>query len=333
MKTVLITGSTGFLGAHIVDHFLENTDWKIIGIDSLRHRGDSLRIDTGHPESLQRYGFYTHDLSAPISDRLANKIGPVDYIINCASESHVDRSIDDPVPFVMNNISLQLNMLEYARKVKPSVFIQFSTDEVYGPAEDGVNFPEWSPIIPSNPYSASKAAQEALAISYWRTYAVPIVITNTMNLIGERQDPEKFVPLVISRVMRGETVQIHGFPDDIGKRYYLHCRNAADAVLFLLRNTSPIIYDGQVTMPDRWNVVGDVEVDNLTMALTVAEICGRNLKYEFVPFTLARAGHDRRYALDGSKLKNAGWKSPVDFRDSLRKTVEWTVKHASVWCR
>lgn len=335
MKRILITGSTGFMGSHLVEHLLENTDWEIIGIDSLRHRGDSMRIDAvdaRNREAVFRYGFFTHDLKSPISDRLAAQIGPVDYIVNLASESHVDRSIEEPVGFVMNNVALALNILEFARKVKPKVFIQFSTDEVYGAADDGVDFPEWSPILPSNPYSASKASQEAIAISYWRTYGLPVVITNVMNLIGERQDPEKFVPLVISRVLKGEEISIHGTADDIGQRHYLHCRNASDALLFLLKR-QPTIYDGAIQYPDRWNIVGDVEVDNLTMAQTIARICGKELKYKFMPFSLARAGHDRRYSLDGTKLREAGWRAPVNFDESLRRTVEWTIKHRDVWCR
>ena len=173
MKRILITGSAGFIGTHTVEHFIANTDWEIIGIDSFRHRGDSLRVN----QDPTRYKIYTHDLTTPISDRLIRKIGDIDYIINMASESHVDRSITDPVDFCENNIKLALTMLEYAREAKPKIFIQISTDEVYGAALNGMNHKEWSTILPSNPYSASKAAQEALAISYWRTYGVPIVIT------------------------------------------------------------------------------------------------------------------------------------------------------------
>src|SRR5262249_4092532 len=150
-----------------------------------------------------------------------------------------DRSITDPVPFVRNNVDVVLNTLELTRVVNPRSLILVSTDEVYGPvdAADHTGHPEWDVILPSNPYSASKAAQEAIAISYWRTYGIPLQIVNCMNMIGERQDPEKFVPLVLGKVLRGETVTIHGTKEEIGTRHYLHARNLADGITFLLTRT------------------------------------------------------------------------------------------------
>ena len=331
---VLITGSAGFAGHHIVEHLLENTDWDVVGLDSLAHRGDSLRIDTriGWEDTLPRYHFFCHDLRAPISDRLADLIGPVDYILNVASESHVDRSIEDPVTFCENNFRLAQNMLEYARKAKPKMFVQFSTDEVYGAAPGDTLHAEWSPIIPSNPYAASKACQEALAISYWRTYDVPVVITNTMNLFGERQDPEKFIPMLIRKIAREEQVTIHGRPDYIGKRFYIHCRNMADALLFLIQRREPVRYVDSdfLVMPDRWNIVGEIEMDNLTLAQAIARIMGKPLDYKLVDFHAARPGHDRRYALDGRKLAEAGWKAPLTFTKSLEAMITWTLS-SRIW--
>jgi dTDP-glucose 4,6-dehydratase len=324
-KTIVITGSAGFIGTHLAEHILNNTDWNVVGIDSFKHRGDSLRVN----QNPDRYTMYCHDLAAPISDRLRNKIGPVDYIVNMASESHVDRSITDPVDFVTNNIALCLNMLEYARKEKPSHFIQISTDEVYGAALNGINHKEWSTILPSNPYSGSKAAQEAIAISYWRTYNVPVIITNTMNNIGEYQDSEKFVPMLINRINAGEEVTIHGKKGDIGSRYYLHARNHADAVLFLLTKTKPTLYQDtmdRIIVPDRYNVVGEVELDNLELAEMIARILEKPLKYRLEDFHACRPGHDRRYALDGNKMQELGWKAPVPFLDSLKKTIAWTLE-------
>jgi dTDP-glucose 4,6-dehydratase len=324
---VIVTGSAGFVGSHLVEHILKNTDWNVVGLDSFKHRGDSLRV-YGDPK---RYEMFACDLSTPISSRLAEQIGHIDYFINVASDSHVDRSITNPVPFVENNVSLMLNTLEYARRSIPKAFLQISTDEVYGAAPEGVDHEEWSPIIPSNPYSASKAAQEAIAISYWRTYSVPLVLTNTMNMFGERQDPEKYLPLLISKVSRGETVKIHGTPSYIGKRKYLHTRNLADALLFLLKSKTPTKYVDNVNMfPDRYNVVGDIELDNLELAQMVAEIIGKPLKYELIDFHSARPGHDRRYSLDGTKLQKLGWKAPVAFKASLKKTITWTLKN-QIW--
>ncbi len=328
MKRVLVTGSAGFAASHFVEHVLANTDWDVIGLDSFRHRGDSLRVY----HDPKRYTVHCVDLAAPISRRLAEEIGPIDYIVNMASESHVDRSISDPVPFVQNNVNLALNVLEYARHVRPKVFVQISTDEVYGAAHAGKNHREWDPIIPSNPYAASKAAQEAIAISYWRTYGVPLIITNAMNLIGERQDCEKYLPMLISKIQAGETVTVHGSPGHIGSRKYLHCRNMADAIVHLIRNSVGLEYRPPTIYPERYNIVGDVEINNLELATMVANLLGKPLKYEFLDFHSARPGHDFRYSLDGSKLKQAGWVAPVDFKESLKRVIDWTLEHP-IWLR
>jgi dTDP-glucose 4,6-dehydratase len=335
-KRVLLTGVGGFIGSHFLEHFLENTTWQITGVASWRHKGIPERvldseIYQAHKERVQ---IITHDLSAPLSNQAKERIGGVDYIVNLASDSHVDRSITDPVPFVQNNVNLMLNMLEYAREVKPESFIQTSTDEVYGVAPPGVDYAEWSRILPSNPYSGSKAAQEAIAIGYWRTYGVPVVITNTMNNFGERQDPEKFVPLVIRRVLADEKVILHSYPGCkiAGSRFYLHARNHADAVLHILRNSTPRLYHEGYGEPDRFNIVGDREVDNLTMAQFIAERVGKPLKYEMLDSHFSRPGHDTRYALDGNKLRLTGWQAPVDFEHSLDATIRWTLKNPE-WLR
>lgn len=327
-KKILLTGASGFAGSHILEHFMVNTDWKVVCIASWKHKGTPERILESEYYDPKRIEVITHDLVSPITDQTIYRIGEVDYIVNIASESHVDRSIEDPVPFVKNNVDLVLNMLELARKIQPKKFIQFSTDEVYGVAPDGVDHSEWSPIIPSNPYSASKAAQEAIAISYWRTYDVPIVITNTMNLFGERQDAEKYIAQLIRKIENRETVTVHGSKDYIGSRYYLHARNMADAVLFILNKIDPVSYDdGDHTVPERFNIVGDVELNNLELAQTVAGLIGKELNYKLTDFHATRPGHDRRYALDGSKLKNKGWTAPLSFEQSLKSTINWTLSN------
>jgi dTDP-glucose 4,6-dehydratase len=326
-KRLLLTGIAGFAGSHALEHVLEKTDWEIVGLTTFRHRGDPLRldIDLWNPE---RITIFHCDLQSDISPRLIERIGPIDYIWNLASESHVDRSITDPRPFIENNVSVAITMLELARIIKPSIFIQISTDEVYGPAPDGVDFKEWSPIVPSNPYSASKAAQEAIAISYWRTYSVPLIITNTMNLLGERQDTEKFIPMSIAKINAGKTVTIHGNENEIGSRFYLHARNHADALLFLTENVRPTLFmRGEHDKPDRFNVRGEREVDNLEMAQMIADIMDKPLRYELVDFHKERPGHDPRYALDDQKLRALGWEPPVPLYDSLKKAVEWTLKN------
>jgi len=329
MPKVLISGIGGFVAAHILEHLLTKTGWHIIGIASWKHKGQPERVSEvlrGNPLWKDRLTIITHDLVSPLSEKTKKQIGYVDYILNIASESHVDRSITDPVPFIKNNVDLTLNMLEYAREYPPKVFLQFSTDETSGPAPQGVYHDEWAPIIPSNPYSASKAAQEAICISYWRTYGVPIVITNGENFFGEMQDPEKYIAKIVRKVSRGETITVHGKKGDVGSRFYLHARNAADALLFILGNLPPKKYeDGTVDRPDKYNIVSDSEIDNLSLAKIMAEIMGKPLKYEFLDFHAARSGHDRRYALSGDKLRSLGWKAPIGFDASLKKYIDWTL--------
>lgn len=331
--TVLVTGLGGFAGSHFLDHALTTTDWNVIGLASFRSRGVPERItDSVHYQAHRdRVQIFTHDLTSPISHILKKRIGKVDYIVNYASDSHVDRSIENPVPFVENNVSLILNILEFAREAKPKAFLQIGTDEEFGAADDDYRHAEWDPSIPSNPYSASKAAQSSVAISYWRTFDVPVILTQTMNLIGERQDTEKFVPMTIKRIAAGQSMTIHGKKGQIGSRFYLHARNQADAVLFILKNHPPATYP-DADRPDRYNIVGELEVDNLTMAKKIAAAVGKPLKYELVDFHAARPGHDRRYALDGTKLAKLGWKPPLTFDESLERTVTWTLANPQ-WLR
>lgn len=329
MKRVLITGVGGFVGSHTVEHFLKNTDWEIVGTDSWKHRGDSLRLRHLLAEKpwRDRLTVLTHDLRAPLSARLVEQIGPVDFVLNIASDSHVDRSITDPVPFVMNNVESVLNVAEYVRLVKPSFFIQCSTDEVFGPAFLGHDHKEDELHAPSNPYAASKAAQEDILFSYWRCYGIPYARTNTMNMIGSYQDKEKFVPLCISKIVNGQNIDIHGSETGgIGSRMYLHARNLADAWLFLLKEIRPKLYQensSELQKPDAFNIVGERELNNLELAQMIAKFANRSLYYRLVDFHAARPGHDRRYALDGSKIAALGWKPPVALEESLRKTVEW----------
>lgn len=328
MNRLLLTGASGFIGSHFLNHILENTDWYVVCIASWKHKGTPERIEevlATNPAWRSRVEVITHDLESPFTQRTIDRIGNVDYIVNFAAESHVDRSITDPVPFIQNNVNVALTMMELARAKKPKAFVQISTDEVYGAAPEGVNHKEWSAILPSNPYSASKAAQEAICISAWRTYGVPLIITNTMNNFGEMQDPEKFVAQLIRKINAGQEVTIHGKEGSIGSRFYLHARNHADAVLHLL-GTTPTAYSEGVYYPDRYNVVGETEMDNLQMAQLVAQMLHKPLKYKLEDFHTTRPGHDKRYALDGTKLATT-WKAPLEFNASMRKYIDWTLAH------
>lgn len=332
MKRALLTGIGGAIGVHMLAHIMHNTDWEVVGIDSFNHLGYFDRITevcTDHQEWNSRIKVIRHDLTAPFTDREIGKIGHIDYVINLASLSDVQGSIDDPVPFIRNNTELMLNVLEYARQTKPEVFLHFSTDEVYGPAAIDEGHPEWDTILPSNPYSASKAAQEAIAIAYWRSYKVPVIITNTMNNFGEMQGATKYPAMIQSNVSKGQVQDVHQAPDGtLGTRYYIHSRNTADAVLFLLQNTKPTMHEpGAIDRPDRYNIVGDAQVDNLELAQTIARLMGKELKYQFKDFHSGQPGHDLHYGLDGEKLTKLGWKSPLSFEESLKNTIEWQQNH------
>lgn len=336
-KVVLMTGVSGSIGTHFLAHIMHNTDWKVVGVDSFRHKGYADRLNvlfTDHPDWISRTKIITHDLVAPFSDLTKKKIGHIDYIISMASLSDVFASIVEPVPFVQNNVSLILNLLEYAREIKPEAFVQISTDETYGPVEskESEGFKEWAPILPSNPYAASKACQEAIAISYWRTYNIPLIITNTMNNYGEMQSSAKFPVIVQKKLAKGEKVTIHGDRNNIGSRSYIHSRNFADAVLFLLKNTVPHLYNGGVDRPDRYNIAGDKQMDNEELTKFIAEKMGVEANYDFEDGEKQRPGHDAHYGLDDSKLRDLGWKSPVSFEESMKNVIDWQTEHDEWLC-
>lgn len=336
-KKILLTGAGGFVGAHVLRHLLINTDWDIVCPVTFRHYGNASRISeamSGIVNSTRRVKIVIWDLKTPFLpiDIVRNEMEGVDYILNVASQSHVDRSISNPAPFIVNNTLLMINLLEYARRVQPEIFLHMSTDEVFGPAPENYAHHEWDSIVPSNPYSASKAAQEGIGISYWRAYGVPLIITNTMNIIGERQDPEKFIPKTIANAMNNRDITIHSSTEGKpGSRFYIHARNFADAWLHILKNATPDMYAQGADRPSRFNIVGEKELDNLYVAKAICELVseftGQPVKSEIkaVNFHSSRPGHDLRYALNGSKLSAFGWEPPIHILDSLANVVRWYV--------
>lgn len=325
MKKILVTGGAGFIGHHFVEHILKNTDWNIVVLDRLDTSGNLNRLkdiefyQKNKEEFNQRVKFIWHDLKAEINEILESQIGTdLDYIYHLAASSHVDRSLQNPLGFVYDNVVGTCNILNFARKCPNlRLFFNFNTDEVFGPAPVGVNHKETDQHKPSNPYSATKSGQYALGYAYWKSYGLPVVTTYTMNNFGERQNPEKLIPMTIRSVLKGEKAIIHGNEKVIGSRFWIHCRNTSAALLFLSENGKA---------GESYNIIGFDELNSLEMAQKIAEIMGKPLKYELVDFHKTRPGHDRRYALDGSKLKKLGFEFPVDFEASLKKTVEWSIK-------
>jgi len=324
-KTVLITGGCGFIGHHFVEHIFLKTDWNIIVLDKLTYASHGLeRLRNTGTLDNERVKIFTYDLSHPLSIGLKKELGDVNYIVHMAADTHVDNSISTPVPFIKNNIMSSVHMLEYARTLENlEIFFYFSTDEVYGPALGNKLFQEDERHNPTNPYSASKSGAEQICVAYHNTYDVPVMRINVMNAMGERQHVEKFIPKVIKKVLNDELVEIHSYPDKktSGTRYYIHARNIAAGVLFLLENG---------TIGESYNLTGEKEVSNLEMAQIIADTIGKPLNYEMVDFHSDRPGHDLRYGLDGNKMKKMGWSLPIDFETSLRNTVRWTVDN-QIW--
>jgi dTDP-glucose 4,6-dehydratase len=320
---ILITGGCGFIGHHFVEHIWKNTDWDIIIIDRLSYASNGFeRLRDTDTLNNKRIKVYTCDLILPLSEGIIKEIGEVDYIVHMAAETHVDNSIKTPELFLDNNIKSTFNLLEYARNHLPNLktFFYFSTDEVFGPALGDTLYKEWDRHKPTNPYSASKSAAEQICIAYENTYKTPLMIVNVMNAFGERQHVEKFIPLCIKKLLNNEKIYIHSYPDKktAGTRFYIHGRNIAAAVLFLIKN-------GEIG--EKYNISGEKEVSNLEMAQYIAKFMNKELDYEMVDFHSDRPGHDLRYGLDGSKLFDMGFKLPLNFEESLRKTVEWTLEN------
>ena len=322
MKRILITGGFGFLGSHLVEHLLDNTDWEIYVLDRLSYASnmsavtglDLLEdITDNKKEQLRRIKFVWHDLSAPM-DHL--KLPIFNYVVHLAAESHVDRSLIDSRPFVLSNVVGTANLLEYIKQYQTNVekIINFSTDEVYGAAEKGVAFKEFDVMRPSNPYSASKAGQDMIAYCFAHAFHLPIVTTHCINMFGERQNSEKFVAKTIRSIILGEDVVLHGSPEHSSSRFWIHARNVSDAVLYLLKNKTEI--------NDVFHISG-IEYNVYDIAMKIKDILNVDFKIKWVNFHDARPGHDIRYALDDAKLKQFGWKQPVSFDESFEKSVKW----------
>jgi dTDP-glucose 4,6-dehydratase len=311
MKKVLVTGSAGFVGSFVVKHILDNTDWHVFGVERLSYSGDLERIKEVNKD---RYTSIHHNLQSTVHSQLRERLGYIDIIIHIAANSHVDRSIENPLQFVMDNVVGTCNILEFARTL-PNLekFIYFSTDEVFGPADAGTYYDEDARYNSTNPYAATKAGGEELAVAYRNTYKVPVIITHTMNIYGETQHPEKFIPKCISKIKKGETIQIHSDSSKTkaGSRFYIHAGDVADAIMFLIEN-------GRL---EKYNIVGEKEYDNYELAKIISETLGKPLNYEFVDFHSSRPGHDLRYALSGEKMKKMGWVPKTNLEEYIKKSL------------
>jgi dTDP-glucose 4,6-dehydratase len=327
---VLVTGMLGFIGHYVAARLLRDTDWELVGLDRIDATSTLHRLHhvPGWASMAHRTKFVWHDLRAPLNKSVDREVGPIDVVLHLAASTHVDRSIDDPMMFVQDNTVGTAHLLDWWRhRGRDGLFINFGTDEVFGPAEPGQSFQEWDRYHSANPYSASKAGAEELACAFSNTYGLRIIATHAMNVFGERQHPEKFIPNTILKIMKGEKVVVHADPTGqrSGTRFYQHADNAAAALQWLVENAEKVVTAHHLF--DKMNLVGEHEVTNLDMAKMVAEIVGEPLHYELVDARTSRPGHDFRYALDGSKLKDLGFGYPMSFEDSLERAVRWYMEH------
>ncbi len=321
-KKILITGGCGFVGHHCVEAVLKNTDWDVITLDGLTYAANLHRITDIKAFNPERVRFVWHDLCSPISETTHKLIGEVDYCVHFAAQSHVDKSLEDSIPFVMSNVVGTANLMEYFKHKQPQCkTIIFSTDEVFGPAPVGVYFKEEDNFKPSNPYAASKAGEEMIAFSFAHAFEMPISIVRSMNIIGERQHPEKFIPKTIKAILNNEKVVLHGKTrSDLSSRCWIHARNVSDGLLFLF---------DKIEREGFYHIVGE-EKTVLDMADWICEVIkGRKLRddeVEWLDYHTARPGHDKRYALSGDKIAKMGWMPPVDLEHSLKKIVQWSLE-------
>ena len=324
MSTLLITGGAGFIGSNLVHHALAHTADRLVIVDKLTYAGSLLNLEgaLGTP----RVVFIQADIADEAEMARVFADSKPDAVLNLAAETHVDRSIDSPRPFVDTNIVGTLVLLEAARRFKTARFLHVSTDEVYGTlGEDGL-FSEETPYAPNSPYAASKASADHLVRAYFHTYQLPVVITNCSNNYGPRQFPEKLIPLMVLNALDGRPLPIYGDGGNI--RDWLHVDDHCAGLLLVLQK-------GRVG--EKYNIGGGNERTNLQVVDAICDVLDglrpqakshKTLK-TFVP---DRPGHDRRYAIDAAKIRRElGWSPRHRFEDGLRETARWYLDHRD-WC-
>ncbi len=325
VKNILITGGCGFIGHHLVKYLLEQTDNNIYIIDKLSYASSGLdRLREIGALQNDRVHLFIYDLTSKIDEGFVKELYNIDWIIHLAAETHVDNSIKDPHYVIMNNVLSTLNLLEFARKLKHlEKFLYFSTDEVYGPAIDK-SFKETDKHNPTNPYSASKSASEVICNSYANTFHIPLIICNVMNVFGERQHNEKFIPLCIKNILQDKPTTIHTYPfvdgeePKSGSRYYIYVENVASAVHFIMCN-------GKIN--ECYNIQGQEELSNEEIFDKISKILRRTTSKIYTYNDINRPGHDLRYSLDNTKLTELGWKIKGNFDEYLEQVVNFIVQN------
>jgi dTDP-glucose 4,6-dehydratase len=303
---ILLTGATGFTGARLAKHLLENTDWEIFSLERISVRPNQLGDLASSPRIHRIY----HDFRAELPERILKQLEGVDYIVHNGAEVHGLRSLENPELFVHTNVMGTFNMLEAARHIKPKAFLYVSSAEAVGAAPTG-SLKENCTLKPSNPYAAAKAAGEMLARTYYRSFDVPAMTVRTMNIFGEQQDTSKFLPATIKKVLNGETVTCHVDANGkSGSRHWIYVGELVKAMHTLLCCGWP----GEV-----YHVVGP-EIDNLEVIRTVASTL--LVKMCDLQFQQPGPSHDMRYSIQDTKL-NGDFYNTIDTLKDMRSTVKW----------
>jgi dTDP-glucose 4,6-dehydratase len=325
-QTLLITGGSGFIGSNLIHYLLEHTSFKIINLDKLTYASSDLKINPS-----DRYLFHHGDITDLNTLHILLETHKPSAIMHLAAESHVDRSIDDPSPFMLTNILGTHNLLEATRhylKNHPNPnfrFLHVSTDEVFGSLPDTGYFTESTAYDPRSPYSASKASSDLLARAWYHTFDLPILISNCSNNYGPYQHPEKLIPLTIARALSGNIIPVYGNGQNI--RDWLYVQDHATALLTILQ---------QGIVGETYVVGGHNERKNIDVVQTICQILDeihpkkQGSYSDQVRFVIDRPGHDHRYAIDATKIKqNLGWQPLESFDSGIRKTVQWYLENTA----
>lgn len=323
MKNILVTGGAGFIGSNFINYILDKYNYKIINIDLLTYAGNLNNLKKA--KNNINYTFYNKDIcDRDILDNIFEEHA-IDHVINFAAESHVDRSIENPEVFLTTNILGTQCLLESAKKywkIKPNnkycreyfddvKFLQISTDEVYGALDKEGMFVETMPLMPNSPYSASKASADLIVRAYAETYGMPINITRCSNNYGPYQFPEKLIPLMISNCLNGKNLPIYG--DGMQIRDWLHVKDHCSAI-------DTVLHKGK--LGEIYNIGGNNEKTNLEIVKLIIKTL--NKSQSLIIYVKDRPGHDRRYAIDNTKITSQlGWKPLYTFDQGIKETVEW----------
>ncbi len=314
---ILVTGGCGFIGSNFVRHMLSKYPYDIVNLDKLTYAGNPENLKDMENDS--RYAFMKGDISS-IAD-VEKAFTGVDAVVSFAAESHVDRSIMDPDAFIKTNINGTFNLLETAKKKGIKRFIQISTDEVYGSLGKEGKFTEETPLSPNSPYSASKTAADLLAMAYYKTFGLPVIITRCSNNSGPYQFPEKLIPLMITNALENIVLPVYG--DGMNVRDWIHVLDHCAAI-------DTVLHKGIIG--NVYNVGGENEKANIDIVKLILDILGK--PHSLIKYVKDRPGHDRRYAIDQTKIKrDLNFQVRTSFEKGMEETVRWYMENRIWWER